>query len=131
MLLVNQINQMQQVEESLTAEEQRREQMELLLGAPDLSAEHAESAVGGSVTVTYSLDAQMIHIVPHNLPAPSEDQAMQMWLIGEEGPQSLGLMSGDGSEMLAAVELDEGAAFGVTIEPSGGSSALRRPHHCG
>ncbi|WP_146338883.1 hypothetical protein [Nesterenkonia sp. NBAIMH1] len=33
-LLVNQINQMQQVEESLTAEEQRREQMELLLGAP-------------------------------------------------------------------------------------------------
>ncbi len=120
-MLFNQMQQAQEIEQSLTAAEQEREQMELLLGAPDLSAAHVESAAGGSVTVTYSMDAQMMHIVPHNVPAPSSDESMQMWLIDEEGPHSLGLMSGEGSEMLASVDLAEGVAFGVTIEPSGGS----------
>lgn len=120
-MLFNQVQQAQEVEQSLTAAEQEREKMELLLGAPDLSAAHVESAAGGSVTVTYSMDASMIHIVPHDVPSPSADESMQMWLIDEEGPQSLGLMSGESSEMLDSVDLVEGVAFGVTIEPSGGS----------
>jgi anti-sigma-K factor RskA len=95
--------------------------MEQLLGAPDLAAAHAESAAGGTVTVSYSMEAQMMHIVPHDVPAPSSDESLQMWLIDEEGPHSLGLMSGEESEMLEAVDLAEGVAFGVTIEPSGGS----------
>ncbi|WP_460682280.1 anti-sigma factor [Nesterenkonia populi] len=121
-MLWNQVQQAQQIEESLTAAEREREQMELLLAAPDLTAAHAESAVGGSVSVTYSPDAQLIHIVPHDLPAPADDEAMQMWLIDEDGPHSLGLMSAESSEMLSAVEIEEGAAFGVTVEPSGGSA---------
>lgn len=120
-MLFNQMQQAQEIEQSLTAVERDREQLEILLGAPDLSAAHVESAAGGSVTVTYSMNAQMMHIVPHDVPAPSPEEAMQMWLIDEEGPHSLGLMSGDEAEMLSAVDMAEGAAFGVTIEPAGGS----------
>jgi anti-sigma-K factor RskA len=120
-MLFNQMQQAQEMEQSLTAAEQERERMEQLLGAPDLAAAHAESAAGGTVTVSYSMEAQMMHIVPHDVPAPSSDESLQMWLIDEEGPHSLGLMSGEESEMLEAVDLAEGVAFGVTIEPSGGS----------
>jgi anti-sigma-K factor RskA len=120
-MLFNQMQQAEEMEQSLTAAEQEREQMEQLLGAPDLAAAHVESAAGGTVTVTYSMNAQMMHVVPHDVPAPSSDESLQMWLIDEEGPHSLGLMSGEEPEMLEAVDLAEGVAFGVTIEPSGGS----------
>ncbi|TLP74208.1 anti-sigma factor [Nesterenkonia sphaerica] len=120
-LLLHQVQQVHEIEASLTAAEQEREQLAQLLGAPDLAAAHVESAAGGSVTVTYSMNAQMMHVVPHDVPSPSSEESMQMWLIDEEGPHSLGLMSAEEPEMLSAVGLAEGVAFGVTIEPSGGS----------
>lgn len=120
-LLVSQTREAQDMEESLTASEEQRQQLEHLLGSPDLAAAHAESALGGSVTVTFSQNEQMVHVMPHNLPDLTDEEAMQMWLIGEDGPQSIGLMSPDAPVMLSGVELDEGLVFGVTVEPAGGS----------
>lgn len=120
-LLFTQAQDQQDMEESLTAAESERQETERLLGAPDLSSAHAESAEGGSLTVTYSVAEEMIHVVPHDVPAPEPDQTMQMWLIDDQGAQSIGLMGGETSELLADVEFDEGVSFGVTVEPEGGS----------
>ncbi len=120
-LLFKQIQEQQDMEESLTVAENERQETERLLGAPDLSSAHAESSEGGSLTITYSVTEELIHVVPHDVPAPESDQTMQMWLIDDEGPHSIGLMSGETSELLAGVEFDEGVTFGVTVEPEGGS----------
>lgn len=120
-LLFTQVQEQQDMEESLTAAESERQETERLLGAPDLSSAHAESSEGGSLTITYSVTEELIHVVPHDVPAPEPDQTMQMWLIDDEGPQSIGLMGGETSELLAGVEFDEGITFGVTVEPEGGS----------
>lgn len=120
-LLLGEMRETQQLEESLTAAEEQREQLEELLGAQDLAADHAETSLGGSVTVTSSQNAQMVHVVPHDLPSLTSDEALQMWLIGEEGPQSVGLMSPGAPEVLSGVELDDDVVFGITVEPAGGS----------
>lgn len=120
-LLFSEMRETQQMEDSLTVMEEQRQQLEQLLGSPDLAAAHAESSLGGSVTVTFSQNAQMIHVVPHDLPNLTSDESMQMWLIGEEGPHSIGLMSTEGPQMLSGIELGEGVVFGVTVEPAGGS----------
>lgn len=120
-LLFTQAQDQQEMEESLTAAEIEQQETERLLGAPDLASAHAESDESGSLTITYSVAEQLIHVVPHDVPAPDPDQTMQMWLIDDEGPHSIGLMGGETSELLAGVEFDEGVTFGVTVEPEGGS----------
>lgn len=120
-LLFSEMRETRQMEDSLAATEEQRQQLEQLLSSPDLAAEHAESSLGGSVTVTFSQNSQMIHVVPHDLPSLTDDESMQMWLIGEEGPHSIGLMSTEGPQMLSGIELGEGVVFGVTVEPAGGS----------
>lgn len=120
-LLLTQFQDQRDMEESLTAAELERERTERLLGAADLTSAHVDSAEGGSITVTYSAAEQMIHVMPHDVPAPAPDQTMQMWLIDDEGAESVGLMSGEEAELLEGMEFGEGVAFGVTIEPEGGS----------
>lgn len=120
-LLFTQVQQQQEIEQSLNAAEVERQHIERLLGAPDLASSNVEASGGGSLTVTYSVNEQMIHVVPHDVPSPDSDQTMQMWLIDDEGPHSLGLMSGESAELVSATGLSEGVAFGITIEPEGGS----------
>ncbi|WP_261625085.1 anti-sigma factor [Nesterenkonia marinintestina] len=110
-----------QLEEELTLAQQEQRDAERLLGAPDLTSAHEESGDGGSVTVSYSVDEQLIRVTPHDIPSPDEGQELQMWIIDEEGAHDAGMMAADSSSVVSGPDFSQGSAFGVTVEPAGGS----------
>ncbi|MBT8249448.1 MAG: anti-sigma factor [Acidimicrobiia bacterium] len=76
------------------------------------------------MSLTYSADEAGAVLVATGLEPLGGDATYQMWLIGDEGPVSAGLFKPDDSGSVS-VELtavpQPGTAFGVTVEPAGGS----------
>lgn len=119
---VVQYNERSEIEEYVTTLEGEREVSQRLLSADDLAATQAESELGGSVTVSYSLAEQVMYVTPHDIPAPEADEALQMWVIDDQGAHDAGLMTPDSAQLVTDMDLEQDAAFGVTVEPEGGSA---------
>lgn len=121
--LAVQMQNQSELRHTIEAAEQEQALMEQLLSAPDLTAEHVIAEGNASVTVTYSVQAQLIHVTPHEMESPDEGADLQMWIIDEDGAHDAGLMSAEGVSIIADRSFGEGAAFGITVEPEGGSPA--------
>lgn len=114
-------SQQREAEEDLQAAQTREASLQELLGAEDLETETVDLGEAGVVKVAHSRTIQAINVTPERLDV-EPGTSLQMWVIGADGPKSAGLMA-DGSTLVTAMPFAEGSAFGVTVEPEGGSDA--------
>ncbi|MDN6605428.1 anti-sigma factor [Brevibacterium sp.] len=116
---VNSWQKQNELEEDLAATQQQLDETSKLMQADDLRSNTAELPDGGSVTVVSSESEQLIHVSSAGVEAEA-GKSLQMWVIGDDGPESAGLMTE------AATNIDDrrftsGNLFGITVEPEGGS----------
>ncbi|WP_295626764.1 anti-sigma factor [uncultured Corynebacterium sp.] len=81
---------------------------------------------GGRVWVERSGDGDDAVVRLTDVPAPDPGSAYQMWLVGETGNESVGVMENDEVTDDMTIEIDDVAAADaimISVEPSGGSAA--------
>lgn len=109
-----------QLEEELASTQQQLDESTRLMEAGDLRTHTVDLPEGGSVTVFSSENEQLIRFSPHEVNAAADGKSMQMWVISDKGPESVGLMTSQ--PITVAVEpFNAGSLFGITVEPEGGS----------
>ncbi|SMX75116.1 Anti-sigma-K factor rskA [Brevibacterium aurantiacum] len=109
-----------ELEEKLASTQQQLDDSARLMEAGDLRTSSADLPEGGSVTVFSSESEQLIRLNPRDVNAAPTGKSLQMWVIGDEGPESVGLMTGE-PLTIADEPFDAGSLFGITVEPEGGS----------
>ncbi|GAA1943517.1 hypothetical protein GCM10009689_25930 [Brevibacterium antiquum] len=109
-----------ELEDELAAAQQQLDDSARLMEAGDLKTSTAELPEGGSVTVVSSEKEQLIRFSPRDVEVSPAGKSLQMWVIGNEGPESVGLMT-NAPVTIADEPFAEGSLFGVTVEPKGGS----------
>ncbi|MGO2863422.1 MAG: anti-sigma factor, partial [Brevibacterium sp.] len=109
-----------QLEEDLASTQQQLDESTRLMEADDLHTSTAELPEGGTVTVLSSESEQLIRFSPRDVGQAPAGKSMQMWVIGDDGPASAGLMTGE-PVTIAGHEFSAGSVFGITVEPEGGS----------
>ena len=109
-----------ELEEDLAATQQQLDDSARLMEASDLQTNTADMPEGGTVTVFSSESEQLIRLSPKDIAQPPAGKSMQMWVIGADGPESAGLMSGE-PVTIAGEKFSAGSVFGITVEPEGGS----------
>ena len=94
-----------------------------VLNAEDASVAKAEIEGGGTGSLVVSEERGEAVIVTTDLAEPPAGKAYQLWAINEDGAQSRGLLDAedDSAGQLMAWP-DDATAFGLTVEPAGGSS---------
>lgn len=106
--------------------EAQNRQISAVLAAPDAVARHSKPEGSGTLAVVASRQLDRAVVVVGGLPQLSTEKTYQMWLIGEAGPRSAGLMAPPAPRETAAVVLDsiqQAEQIAITVEPTGGSSA--------
>lgn len=99
--------------------------MEAVLTAPDMAMTALDpgAAEPGTVMVAWSAEQQGAVVMADDLaPAPT-GMAYELWLIGADGPVPMRLLdpATDGSVHRLVPLEGRPAAWGVTLEPAGGS----------
>lgn len=98
------------------------DQMSAVLAHPDAVIERADIEGGGAGTLVMSPADGRAVFMTADLPDPASGQTYQLWAIDDAGATSVGLMEPDAGEAKEFVAIPSGStAFGVTVEPSGGS----------
>ena len=98
------------------------DQISAVLADPDAIIERAELAGGGTGTFVTTQDGGPAVFTAADLPDPAPDETYQLWAIDEVGATSVGLMEPDEGRASEVIDMPAGStAFGVTVEPSGGS----------
>ena len=85
---------------------------------------------GGTATVSVSPSKDAIVVKMNDVPAPPAGKVYQMWLIPKDGsaPVSQGLMDAEALSKPAVVKgISTAASLGITVEPTGGSTAPTTP----
>ncbi|MFI6676242.1 anti-sigma factor domain-containing protein [Kribbella sp. NPDC050470] len=97
-----------------------------VLAEPDARTLHSPVTGGGQATIVASEQADAAVVVLRDLPQLPADRTWQLWLIDpNRTAHSVGLASGD---LTTVVDGASGkAAFGLTVEPDGGSPAPTLP----
>jgi anti-sigma-K factor RskA len=91
--------------------------------------EGTDNAPGASGLIVMSVNGRNGTLIVENLPALSQAQQYQLWLIDDDGQRTSGSVfsvSADGYSVLdieSARSLFDYPAFGITVEPAGGSPA--------
>ncbi|MCF2586547.1 anti-sigma factor [Brevibacterium sp. UCMA 11752] len=109
-----------ELEDDLAAAQQQLDDSARLMEAGDLKTSTAELPEGGSVTVVSSEKEQLIRLSPRDVEVSPSGKSLQMWVIGDAGPESVGLMT-KAPVTIADEPFAKGSLFGVTVEPKGGS----------
>jgi anti-sigma-K factor RskA len=86
----------------------------------------------GSVQLAWSHELDRVVVAGDDLAAPGADLVYELWAIVDGTPRPAGLISHDGGSMSELLDLDDlddldVAAWGITIEPEGGSEAPTPP----
>lgn len=108
-----------ELEETLEATQERLSDTQRLMQASDLRTSSAHLPDGGTVTVISSAREQLIHVSPHDI-SDEAGESLQMWVIGDDGPESAGLMTGQ-PVSIDGHDFTDDSVFGITVEPEGGS----------
>jgi anti-sigma-K factor RskA len=97
------------------------DQLVSLLGEPGTTVHHGESTAGGSGSLVVSEDKSEAIFLADDLANPGDNKTYQLWAMGDNGATSLDLIS-HGTSDSDVLSMPPGtAAFGMTVEPSGGS----------
>jgi anti-sigma-K factor RskA len=102
-----------------------------VLAAPDVEVV-ALDGEQASVQVAWSPELGRVVVAGDDLAAPGPDLVYELWAIVDGTPRPAGLISHDGGPLSELIELDDldaddVAAWGITIEPEGGSAAPTPP----
>lgn len=103
-----------------------------VLAAPDAvvtSLELTADGERGTFSVAWSPGQDRVAVLADGLPDPGPDRVYELWAIVDGSPVAAGVFDADGGAVREVVTLDdlEAAAWGVTIEPDGGSTAPTTP----
>ncbi|GAA1860163.1 anti-sigma factor [Brevibacterium marinum] len=109
-----------EMEEKLASTQQQLEDSTRLMEAGDLRTSTADLPEGGEVTVFSSENEQLIRLNSSDVDTAPAGKSLQMWVIGDEGPESVGLMT-EQPVTIADEPFGSGSLFGITVEPEGGS----------
>jgi anti-sigma-K factor RskA len=102
------------------------QQITAVLTAPDARIASAPTTNGATATVVVSRAERKIIFVSSGLPELPAAKAYELWLLGPAGARPAGLLpppSGGKTAPVLASGLETGDKVGVTVEPSGGTSA--------
>lgn len=106
---------------------QANERMAAVLTQPDARTVRGPVAGGGQATVVASAQADAAVVVLRNLPKLSGNRTWQLWMIDpSQTAHSVGLASGDEAQVLNG-DVTGMVAFGLTVEPPGGSTKPTLP----
>lgn len=109
-----------------TAVAQANDQLTSVLTEPDAQTAHKGVEGGGQATVVMSKRADAAVVVLHGLRPLPNNQTWQLWLIDQSRvAHSVGLASGDLTRLVNGIEGK--VAFGLTVEPAGGSTGPTMP----
>jgi anti-sigma-K factor RskA len=117
-------------DERAAAAAARREaaQIQAVLSAPDVKVRTGTVAGGGRVTVVVSAARDAGVVVMADAPVPPAGRAYQLWLLSGTTPTSAAVLEPGRSGATRLVEGVRGKdAFGVTVEPAGGSRTPTLP----
>jgi anti-sigma-K factor RskA len=106
---------------------QANQRVAAVLSQPDAHTSHGPVKGGGQATVVTSASADAAVVVLRDLPKLPADKTWQMWMIDpNKTAHSVGLASGDITQVVNG-SVDGMVAFGLTVEPSGGSAKPTLP----
>jgi anti-sigma-K factor RskA len=106
---------------------QANERMAAVLAEPDARTVHGAVNGGGQATIVLSPRANAAVVVLRDLPQLPANHTWQLWLIDRsQTGHSVGLASGDLTTVVDNAVTDR-VAFGLTIEPTGGSAQPTLP----
>lgn len=92
--------------------------------APDAHLETMRTSAGGTATVVFSDQQRAVVITAKGLTALPPGRVYQAWVMSSAGARSAGLLSQtDQASQLLASGVQPGDRIGITVEPSGGTSA--------
>jgi len=106
---------------------QATDRMTSVLAQPDARTVHGPVSGGGQATVVVSPRADAAVVVLRDLPKLPADRTWQLWMIDPgKTAHSVGLAAGDLTQVLNG-SVNGMVAFGLTVEPSGGSPRPSTP----
>lgn len=107
----------------------RRESDELaaLLTEPDALMRRGPVTGGGRVTVVASVRRDAAVVLLEGMPAPPDRRTYQLWFLEDGGARSLGLAGADRASTTVRGGIARANAFGLTVEPDGGSGQPTLP----
>lgn len=95
--------------------------MERVMRAPDAESWTQRLDAGGKVTLARSEELNEAVIAAEGLPALSEEQVYEMWLLHDGVMVPAGVMEGDSGELVLEGDPATAQGAGITVEPAGGS----------
>lgn len=106
--------------------------VEDVLAAPDAIATTLDLTPDGDTgtfQVVWSAERDRVAVIANGLPDPGPGRVYELWAIVDDTPVPAGLFEPTDGSLRAATEIDdvEAVAWGVTVEPSGGSDAPTTP----
>lgn len=106
--------------------------VEEVLAAPDAVVTTLTPTPDGeaaSFQVVWSAERDRVAVIANGLPDPGPERVYELWAIVGETPIPAGLFTPEDGGVRAAVAIDDvdAAAWGVTIEPAGGSTSPTTP----
>jgi anti-sigma-K factor RskA len=101
-----------------------------ILDADDVVRRTMAGSLPGSLTVAYSQAEQALVMTGDGLDPVAADRTLQLWVIDDAGPSSVGVFrpDDDGTVRVRFDDVDvDDEVFGVTLEPAGGSATPTLP----
>lgn len=91
-----------------------------VLAAADAQTMTGRGQQGSSARVIVSRSKGSAVFVGQTLPDVGSDHALQLWVLGDGQPRSVGVLRGNSS--IVAHGVKPGLRLGITVEPAGGST---------
>ncbi len=96
-----------------------------VLSAPDARIIAGRGDHGSTASAVLSPSRSSAVFVGQTMPDVDADHALQLWVLGEGNPISVGLL--DPAQPIVAHDVKPGLRLGVTVEPAGGSTKPTTP----
>ncbi len=103
---------------------------EQVFAASDVRTVSGELPGGGTATLVFSHEKDAGVLVMNNVPPPQPGTVYQMWLVGDEGPESAGTMDAKAvapSTTAVLPDLGDSQTLAFTVEPGSGSPEPTSP----
>jgi anti-sigma-K factor RskA len=103
---------------------------EQVFAAPDVRTVSGPIPSGGTATLVFSHEKDAGVLVMNNVAPPQPGTVYQMWLVGNNGPQSAGIMDAKSvapSTTAVLPDLGDSKALAFTVEPGSGSAMPTSP----
>jgi anti-sigma-K factor RskA len=103
------------------------DELAALLTEPDALLRRGPVTGGGRATVVTSVRRDAAVVLLEGMPAPPDRRTYQLWFLEDGGARSLGLAGSNRASTTVSGGIARANAFGLTVEPAGGSAQPTLP----